>query len=56
VTTPVLAGVVVQSVGEAAGYVVGAGGSTRDVVDIELRRFDHLARGDAVPEDPRAGA
>lgn len=43
---PFLLGLVVQSAAEAVGYLRGGGDAARRVVQIELHRFDHLARGD----------
>jgi len=46
VTAPVFAGLVLQSLGEAAGYLAGPGSASHDIIDIELHRFDHLTRRD----------
>jgi hypothetical protein len=58
-TVPFALGLAVQSAAEAAGYLWGHGDSARGVVNIELHRFDHLARGDrpaALPEELRSPA
>jgi hypothetical protein len=56
VAAPALLGLTVQSAAEAAGYAAGPGRTAQDVIDIELHRFDHLARGDAMPEPMRVPA
>lgn len=56
---PFALGLVVQSAAEAAGYLGGSGDSVREVVHMELHRFEHLAPGDggsALPEEVRAPA
>lgn len=44
----ILIGVTIQSAGEAAGYAAGARAMAPAMIDIELRRFDHLARKEGV--------
>jgi hypothetical protein len=56
VAAPALLGLTVQSAAEAAGYLAGPGRTAHDVIDIELHRFDHLARGDVPPEPVGAPA
>ena len=55
-SSDLFAGLVLQSLGEAAGYLAGSGSASHDIIDIELHRFDHLARGDVPTTKPPAEA
>jgi hypothetical protein len=51
---PFVLGLAVQSAGEAVGYLAGTGATALNLLDIELHRTNHLARGDDLPQDVRA--